>query len=488
MHALGFGIGLHHAGLLEKDRQLVEELFVNGKIQILVATSTLAWGVNYPAHLVIIKGTEYFDAKKKGYVDYPITDVLQMMGRAGRIQFSDSGVAQIFVQDTKKDFYKKFLYESFPVESHLHKCLHDHLNAEIVTGSVKNKQDAVDYLTWTYFYRRLLMVRFLCCMCDVSNTNFVPKQNPAYYAAEDANPVNINLFLSQLIEDTLQDLTAAFCVEMEGDFDIIPTGYSNIASYYYLNYRTIQVFKEGLSKPARLAGNLEDGQAKSMSLASLLRVLSDAHEYDELPVRHNEDLMNKALEKSLPLTLAESAQMSGSKHTEHDDPHCKAFLLLQAHLDRLEPLPCSDYVTDTNSVLDQSIRILQAMVDFCVLRKSLSTSLGVMNLMQCIKQARWSTDSSLLCLPHVTQDMVASIRYQGSPISSLSQLAGVSKSLVESVFSQVPQLRRRDRDEIIRVVQGLPVSEMTVSLSGVSKKDGIWKLEGSQKYDSRTVS
>lgn len=31
-------------------------------LQVLVATSTLAWGVNTPAHLVIIKGTEYFDA------------------------------------------------------------------------------------------------------------------------------------------------------------------------------------------------------------------------------------------------------------------------------------------------------------------------------------------------------------------------------------------------------------------------------------------
>jgi hypothetical protein len=34
-------------------------------LQVLVATSTLAWGVNTPAHLVIIKGTEYFDAPTK---------------------------------------------------------------------------------------------------------------------------------------------------------------------------------------------------------------------------------------------------------------------------------------------------------------------------------------------------------------------------------------------------------------------------------------
>jgi replicative superfamily II helicase len=156
--SLQFGMGLHHAGLVESDRKISEELFCNGKIQILIATSTLAWGVNYPAHLVVIKGTEYYDAKTKGYNDFAITDVLQMMGRAGRPQFDDSGVARILVHDVKKNFYKKFLHEPFPVESKLHTCIHDHLNAEIVGGTIKSKQDAVDYLTWTYFYRRIIQV------------------------------------------------------------------------------------------------------------------------------------------------------------------------------------------------------------------------------------------------------------------------------------------------------------------------------------------
>ena len=57
--------------------------------QVLIATSTLAWRVNFPAHLVVVKGTEYFDGKTQHYVDYLITDVLQMMGRAGRPQYDD---------------------------------------------------------------------------------------------------------------------------------------------------------------------------------------------------------------------------------------------------------------------------------------------------------------------------------------------------------------------------------------------------------------
>ncbi|WVZ20273.1 hypothetical protein V8G54_007595, partial [Vigna mungo] len=225
-HTLQFGIGLHHAGLNDKDRSLVEELFGNNKIQILVCTSTLAWGVNLPAHLVIIKcyrksimaepwwksvpvvmgvcmvahqgrffasrftgvelgwqksgtkhlnlswclsstfyfnntlhllqGTEYYDGKAKRYVDFPITDILQMMGRAGRPQFDQHGKAVILVHEPKKSFYKKFLYEPFPVESSLREHLHNHINAEIISGTICHKQDAVHYLTWTYLFRRLV--------------------------------------------------------------------------------------------------------------------------------------------------------------------------------------------------------------------------------------------------------------------------------------------------------------------------------------------
>ena len=58
---LAFGIGMHHAGLVERDRKIVEELFVNSKIQVLIATATVAWGVNFPAHLVVIKGNFFYD-------------------------------------------------------------------------------------------------------------------------------------------------------------------------------------------------------------------------------------------------------------------------------------------------------------------------------------------------------------------------------------------------------------------------------------------
>ena len=55
---LTYGFAIHHAGMTRADRTLVEDLFADGHIQVLVSTATLAWGVNLPAHTVIIKGTQ----------------------------------------------------------------------------------------------------------------------------------------------------------------------------------------------------------------------------------------------------------------------------------------------------------------------------------------------------------------------------------------------------------------------------------------------
>ncbi|KAJ1555242.1 hypothetical protein HK405_002907, partial [Cladochytrium tenue] len=419
--ALQFGMGLHHAGLVESDRKISEELFVNGKIQILIATSTLAWGVNYPAHLVVVKGTEYFDAKTKSYVDFPITDVLQMMGRAGRPQFDDSGVACIFVQDVKKNFYKKFLHEPFPVESSLHTCIHDHMNAEVVGGTIQTKQDAVDYLTWAYFYRRLQM-------------------NPTYYGVEDVTPEGINLFLSRLVDKTLDELAEASCLEIVGEMDIRPSSSGMLASMYYLSYKTIGLLRRRLSADYRDHGDAEKGERPDGDLAHLLRILADVPEYDEIPVRHNEDGMNQSMESQLPVPVLihrkPDLKIFGGfpEYLSFDSPHVKAFLLLQAHLSRVSPLPCSDYGTDTTSVLDQSIRILQAMIDVAADQGYLATCLGAIKLMQSIKQARWPADPSVLTLPHLSEDHIARLSVGGEPssssssepLTSLTQLRGMS--------------------------------------------------------------
>uniref|UniRef100_A0A6N2NHC6 RNA helicase n=3 Tax=Salix TaxID=40685 RepID=A0A6N2NHC6_SALVM len=416
-HSLQFGIGLHHAGLNERDRSLVEELFANNKIQVLVCTSTLAWGVNLPAHLVIIKGTEYYDGKAKRYVDFPITDILQMMGRAGRPQYDQHGKAVILVHEPKKSFYKKFLYEPFPVESSLREQLHEHINAEIVTGTICHKEDALHYLTWTYLFRRLMV-------------------NPAYYGLENAEVEMLNSYLSRLVQTTFEDLEDSGCIKMDEE-NVEPLVLGTIASQYYLSYMTVSMFGSNIGPDT--------------SLEMFLHILSGASEYDELPVRHNEENYNEALSGRVRYMVDKNAL---------DDPHVKANLLFQAHFSQLE-LPISDYVTDLKSVLDQSIRIIQAMIDICANSGWLSASVTCMHLMQMVMQGLWfDKDSSLQMLSCMNEDLLQSLRKRG--ISTVQQLLDLPGATLQAMIGNFPASR------FFQDLQNFPCIRMKLK---VEKKD-----------------
>jgi hypothetical protein len=56
-----------------------------------VSTATLAWGVNLPAHTVIIKGTQIYNPEKGAWTELSPLDVMQMFGRAGRPQYDSQG-------------------------------------------------------------------------------------------------------------------------------------------------------------------------------------------------------------------------------------------------------------------------------------------------------------------------------------------------------------------------------------------------------------
>ncbi|OQV03667.1 Helicase conserved domain-containing protein isoform 2 [Cladophialophora immunda] len=363
-------------GLRLSDRTLSEQLFAANKIQILVATSTLAWGVNLPAHLVVVKGTQFFDAKIEGYKDMDLTDVLQMLGRAGRPQFDTSGIARIFTQDSKKAFYKHFLHTGFPVESSLHKVLDNHLGAEVSAGVITTKQDALDYLTWTFFFRRLHKNPTYYGL-EISAEEHKENQLAARQAAAD--------YMITLVDKSLDDLAESDCVLVHNNGDVDSTPFGKIMSYYYLSHLTIRKF---LSKARKTT---------STTFADALAWISLATEFDDLPVRHNEDLINAELAKNLPLDtegLMDNLPMW--------DPHVKAFLLIQAFMARID-LPISDYVGDQISVLDQGIRIIQAGVDVMTELNRFDAVVQMVKLLQCIKSARWPEDYPLSILPGVDE-------------------------------------------------------------------------------------
>lgn len=109
------GIGIHHAGLMRSDRNLIERMFSAGHIRVLICTATLAWGVNLPAHAVIIRGTEIYDPQKGAFCDIGILDVQQIFGRAGRPQYETFGIILSFLwyRILKDIFFKPLYYKSY---------------------------------------------------------------------------------------------------------------------------------------------------------------------------------------------------------------------------------------------------------------------------------------------------------------------------------------------------------------------------------------
>ena len=150
------GIGIHHAGMLRGDRKLSESMFADGAIKVLCCTATLAWGINLPAHTVVVKGTDIYNPEKGKMVDLSILDVQQIFGRAGRPQYDISGEANLITNHQALNRYLDKLIRAVPIESTFIKQLADHLNAEIVGGTVTNLQEAATWLSYTYLYVRML--------------------------------------------------------------------------------------------------------------------------------------------------------------------------------------------------------------------------------------------------------------------------------------------------------------------------------------------
>ncbi len=136
------GIGFHHAGLHKEDRDLIEGGFRAGHIKVLVSTSTLAWGVNLPARVVVIRDISN-DAVGE---DLSSLDILQMLGRAGRPQYDDKGFGWIIAPRDRASYYLELLKAGKLIQSQLDKSLDEHLNAEISMGTIQSRDDAFTWL------------------------------------------------------------------------------------------------------------------------------------------------------------------------------------------------------------------------------------------------------------------------------------------------------------------------------------------------------
>ena len=217
-HTLAKGVGFIHAGLPRSDRERVEGLYRDGIISALVCESSLCWSVHVTAHLVVVMDTVRFEGKEHGFVDYSVADIMHMIGLASRPLIDENGVAVLLCHSPKKEFLTRVIHSALPVESHIEHVMHEHFNAEVVTKTIENKQDAVDYLTWTFYYRRLMQVcmilvqlmfkHILTCISNVHEkcVHKFTTQNPNYYNLSGTTHRHLSDHLSELVENTLADL------------------------------------------------------------------------------------------------------------------------------------------------------------------------------------------------------------------------------------------------------------------------------------------
>ena len=103
-HVLQKGIAFHHAGLLPKLKELVEELFGMGLIKVLYATETFAVGINMPAKAVCFNSLEKYDGVSFRYLH--TKEYFQLAGRAGRRGIDTIGYAIALFDRNKGEIAK----------------------------------------------------------------------------------------------------------------------------------------------------------------------------------------------------------------------------------------------------------------------------------------------------------------------------------------------------------------------------------------------
>jgi replicative superfamily II helicase len=148
---------LHNADLDKDKRHKVEQKFKSGDLRVIVATSTLAWGCNFPARRVIIAGVH------RGRTEVETYDIFQMAGRAGRPGYDPKGDVHILLPYGESDHHIDRLSTPKNIESQLlsyvgqeedprYKTLAFHLVSEIHYGQIKTIKDVHDWYSKSLAY------------------------------------------------------------------------------------------------------------------------------------------------------------------------------------------------------------------------------------------------------------------------------------------------------------------------------------------------
>lgn len=352
---LKYGFAVHHAGLVKGDRSLVEDLFADKHIQVLVSTATLAWGVNLPCHSVIIKGTQMYSPEKGGWTELSPLDILQMMGRAGRYGLDSEGEGIILTNHSELQYYLSLMNQQLPIESQLIKKLPECLNSEIVLGTVNNLMEAASWIGYTFLYIRML-------------------RRPSLYGAQDIDPEQDPTYLKRRLElayAAINVLEKHDLVKFDRKSGMLQsTDLGRIASYYYISNESIATYTD-LMRP-------------SMTEIDILRVFSLSSEFKFMRVREEEKLELSKLLQRVPIPIKESVEEASAKVN----------VLIQSYISRLK-LEGFAISADMIFIQQSACRLLRALYEISLRKGWGLLSNKLLDLCIMTERRLWKSQSPL---------------------------------------------------------------------------------------------
>ena len=148
------GSCFHNAGLLHKQRLIIEELFKKNHLKFICSTPTLAAGVNLPAFRVIIKSPYRYSGF--GMERIPVSEYKQMSGRAGRPKYDSEGQAILIAKtemekDDYFDYFVKGQIESIDSRLGAEHQLRFHILSLIATGFIFDLDSADRFFSKTFY-------------------------------------------------------------------------------------------------------------------------------------------------------------------------------------------------------------------------------------------------------------------------------------------------------------------------------------------------
>lgn len=146
------GIAFHHSGLSNKQKFLIEEAFRKGDIKIIVATPTLAVGVDLPSFRTIIKDVKRFSGFGMNFI--PVLEYLQMAGRSGRPSYDNYGESIVLVKNNREEIIERYIYgspESITSKLAVEPALRSHILGLISTNIENSYSGIIKFFENTFY-------------------------------------------------------------------------------------------------------------------------------------------------------------------------------------------------------------------------------------------------------------------------------------------------------------------------------------------------